>query len=145
MAKTVNAGRVFLGGLVAGLVLNVVSILDNTVLLTRRLQWVIEEHHMLATPRLPFIPIWVVLMFLLGIAMVWLYALARERLGPGPGTAFKVGLVAGLIAGVPANFSMASWGMMGRLLPCMWMLEMVVGGVLGTLLGAWTYKEEPAA
>ena len=78
---------------------------------------------------------------LAGIGLVWLYAAVRPRLGPGPGTALKVGIVVGLFMGVPDNVANAAWGLSGGYLPTMWMIEHVVGCALGTLVGAWFYRE----
>ena len=142
MPTSVNTGRVILGGLLAGLVLNVVSVLNNMVFLAQRMRQMADDRFILAQERLPpFVPLWIVLMFLVGIALVWLYAQARERMGPGPATAFQVGLVVGLVAGIPGNFSQAEWSMSGRFLPFMWAVETVVGCTLGCLAGAWLYRE----
>ena len=141
MSSSINTGKVILGGIAAGIVINVVCIIDNVVFLAAR--YAEEQHlgHFLTEPRIPFMPIWTVLMFLVGIALVWIYAAVRPRLGPGPGTALKVGLLVGLIAGVPWNTAGAAWSTYGKFFPFMWMCETVVGYTLGTLLGAWMYRE----
>ncbi|TMQ60127.1 MAG: hypothetical protein E6K75_03310 [Candidatus Eisenbacteria bacterium] len=139
----INTGRVILGGLLAGLVINVVSVLCNFLLVGKKIMQAQQAGHFLAQPRFPFLPAWLILMFLVGIALVWLYAAVRPRLGPGPGTALKVGILVGLLMGVPDNMANAAWGTSGRYLPAMWMLEHLIGCALGTLVGAWLYKEEP--
>ena len=145
MAASIRTGRVLLGGVVAGLVMMVLTFLDNSLLLMPRMTRLMDDHKLLPTPRLPFLPLWLLILLLLGIALVWLYAAVRPRLGPGPRTALLVGLVVGLLAGVPENFVSACWQPMGRLLPFMWMVERIVGCVLGTLVGAWLYREEGGA
>ena len=140
MAK-INTGRVIQGGLLAGLVINVISTLNNTVILSSKLMQAQQHGHFLQRPRFAFMPAWVVVMFLVGIGLVWLYAAVRPRLGPGPGTALKVGIVVGLFMGVPDNVANAAWGLSGGYLPTMWMIEHVVGCALGTLVGAWFYRE----
>ena len=140
----INTGRVIQGGLLAGVVLNAVCIVNNTLIAGPRLRAEQLTGHFLAEPRLPFFPAWLITMFLAGIALVWLYAAVRPRLGPGPGTALTVGLVGGLLMGVPDNLAQAAWGLSGYYLPTMWMLEHVLGCVLGTLVGAWWYKEAEA-
>jgi hypothetical protein len=139
----INNGRVILGGLLAGLVINVVSILCNSLLTGKKLMQAQQAGHFLQQPRFPFIPAWLFVMFLVGIALVWLYAAVRPRLGPGPGTALKIGILVGLLMGVPDNMANAAWGTSGRYLPTMWMLEHLIGCALGTLIGAWAYKEQP--
>lgn len=140
MAK-INTGRVIQGGLLAGLVINVVSFLNNFFIVSKKLMLDQQSGHFLREPRFPFLPVWTIAMFLAGIGLVWIYAAARPRLGPGPGTAIKVGVVVGLLMGVPDNLANAAWGTSGRFLPFMWMLEHVVSCALGTLVGAWWYKE----
>ena len=139
---SINTGRVIQGGLLAGLVLNIVCILNNSIIVGSRLKAEQLAGHYLAQPRLPFLPVWLITMFLVGIALVWLYAAVRPRLGPGPGTALTVGIVAGALMGIPDNLAQAAWGVSGYFLPTMWMLEHLVGCALGTVAGAWLYKEE---
>jgi hypothetical protein len=137
----INTGRVIQGGLLAGLVINVICMVNMGVILSRKLMEAQSEGSFLKEPRFAFAPAWVVVMFLAGIALVWLYAAVRPRLGPGPRTALLVGIIAGLLSGVPDNMANAAWGLSGRYLPFMWMVERVVSFALGTLIGAWWYKE----
>ena len=143
MAK-MNTGRVIQGGLLAGLVINVICMVNNGVILSGKLMQAQQHGHFLQQPRFAFMPAWVLVMFLVGIGLVWLYAAVRPRLGPGPGTALAVGIVVGFIAGVPDNLANAAWGLSGRYLPFMWAVERVVSYMLGALVGAWWYRE-PAA
>jgi len=145
VASTINTGRVIQGGLLAGFVINVICMLNNSVIVGKKIMEAQQAGHFLQQPRFAFMPAWLIVMFLVGIGLVWLYAVARPRLGPGPGTALTVGIVVGLIAGVPDNMANAAWGLSGRYLPFMWMLEHVVGYGLGTLAGAWWYKEAGGA
>jgi len=138
----INTGRVIQGGLLAGLVLIVASILNNTLIVGSRLRSEQRAGHFLQQPHVPFLPAWLITMFLAGIALVWLYAAVRPRLGPGPGTALTVGIVAGALMGIPDNLAQAAWGLSGNFLPTMWMLEHLVGCAVGTVVGAWWYKEE---
>ena len=140
MAK-VNTGRLIQGGLLAGLVINVVCFLGMALLWGKKLMAEQQAGHILTRPRFPFAPAWMVLMFVMGFALVWLYAAVRTRLGPGPKTAITVGIVAGILSGVPDNLANAAWGVSGRYLPTMWMIERIVAFALGSLIGAWRYKE----
>jgi hypothetical protein len=96
MAMTgINWGRVILGGLVAGMLINVVEFLLNGVVLAK--DW---EAAMLVLGRPPIFGsriavffIWSFLLwgFLIGIFAVWLYAAILPRYGAGPKTAIYVG------------------------------------------------------
>jgi hypothetical protein len=85
----------------------------------------------------------VVLTFLVGILLIWLYAAIRPRYGAGPGTAALAGVAAGLLFGV---FPDIAWGLLLRPIPArVWMADAVftlVVMVIATVLGAWVYKEQ---
>jgi uncharacterized membrane protein YdcZ (DUF606 family) len=72
----INLGRVLLGGLVAGLILSIGEYVLNDIVLA-----------------VHFVVIAVVMTFLLGIVLVWVYALIRSRRGPGPKTAILAALI----------------------------------------------------
>jgi hypothetical protein len=96
----------------------------------------------LKTPRYPyFVADWIILLFILAIAVAHLYAWARQGLGPGPGTALKVGFLAGFFAGFPGNFAQAVWSSAGRALPFGQMVEMWLGAILAALVAGFLYKE----
>ena len=84
---------------------------------------------------------WIVILFVLAIIMAHLYVWARQTLGPGPGTALKIGFLVGFVAGFPENFAHATWSAVDRAFPLGWMLEIWVGAILATLVAGWLYKE----
>lgn len=93
----INWGRVVLGGLVAGLVINVLEFILNGVVLAKDWQAAI-----LALGRPPVTGglvavffAWSFIMwgFLVGVLGVWLYAAIRPRYGAGSKTALRAGSV----------------------------------------------------
>jgi hypothetical protein len=86
----INWWRVILGGLVAGMLINVVEFLFNAVVLAKDSAVV-----MWAPGRPPVvggqIAVFFIWSFLIGIFAVWLYAAMRSRYGDGPKTAVYVG------------------------------------------------------
>ena len=136
----INLGRVLLGGLVAGLVLNIGEYLLNDMVLGAQTRDWLGKHN-LHDPGWTFAAVAVGLTFVLGIVMVLVYALIRPRLGPGPKTAvvtalllwFAIcvytGIINGIILEVPPKFLMiaVAWGL--------------VEYILGALVGASLYKE----
>ncbi len=136
-----NWKRILIGGLAAGLLMNVIDFLVSMFILGERYTYLQKQGIFLPAPRLPFMPLWILGMFAVGLVLAWLYAAARPRLGPGPRTALVVGLAVGLLAHVPYPFSMASWGMQGRFIALVWMLSGLVEYVAGTLLAGFLYKE----
>lgn len=84
-----NAGRIVLGGLVAGLVMNVIDAAANGFVLAA--QWQAEADAlngaMMNKAAAMSTVGWVSVDFLIGIATIWTYAAIRPRFGPGPRTA----------------------------------------------------------
>jgi len=136
----INVGRVLLGGLVAGLVLNIGEFVLNEKVLGAQMKEFFSSH-LFKNPGGNFIAVAVGITFVLGIMIVWLYALIRPRCGAGPKTAIIAALVAwfgiylysgiinGLLFGIPQNTMLLvmGWGL--------------VEYVLGALAGAALYKE----
>jgi len=85
--------------------------------------------------------VWLLQFFVFGVLLAALYAGVRKAWGPGPATAVKVGLIGGFLAGFPVNFYLATWAPMGRGIPAGWLLELLVGAVLATLVAGWFYRE----
>ncbi|MBT8397295.1 MAG: hypothetical protein HKO65_06610 [Gemmatimonadetes bacterium] len=84
----------------------------------------------------------IVVSLILGMALVFFYAMARPRFGPGPLTAIKV-TVAFWIGGYLLQligYHMAGF-YPGSLL-VMWGWQGLVSMVLATVVGGWIYKEE---
>ena len=107
----INIGRVIGGGLVAGLVMNVVDGVTNGALLGAR--WM-EETKRLGVDASPAaqsqsLTGWLTFDFLCGIVLVWLYASIRPRYGAGAKTA----LVAGLALWLITHLAFAAWWFTG--------------------------------
>ena len=140
----VNTKRVWIGGLVGGVVWLVWAMIVNFGLLMPKYQAAMQAGTMLGedAKRYPFFMlVWLVQFFVFGVLLAALYAGVRMAWGPGPGTAVKVGLIGGFLAGFPVNFYLATWAPMGRGIPAGWLLELLVGAVLATLVAGWFYRE----
>ena len=138
--KNVNVGKVILGGLLAGLVLNFGEFLLNDLILAKHMQDFFARVD-LTPPGTSFLIAAVSLTFAMGVVLIFLYALIRSRLGPGVKTAivaallmwFAVyvytGVVNGLALSVPLNLILIAmaWGL--------------VEYVLAAIAGAWVYRE----
>jgi len=98
----INTSKVVVGGLVAGVVLNVIDFISNTFIVGERFKpdWdAINPQlwtNMMATRS---IITYVVVDFVLGILLVWTYAAIRPRFGPGPKTAANASILLWLVGG----------------------------------------------
>jgi len=141
MGKT-NWKRVFLGGLVAGIVFNIIQFATSVIYLNDIFIPALEAlnpNYQETTGSLIF---WIVLNFVSGILVVWLYSAIRPRYGAGPKTA----LITGLFLWVMCPLIMyAIFGAMqlfpGTMLVVGSLTDLVMF-VVATLAGAWVYKEE---
>jgi hypothetical protein len=137
----INLGRVLLGGILAGVVLNVGEYVLNEVVMAAEMRQMMAKHNFTMPTGPNFMIMAVGVTLLLGIVMIAVYALIRPRLGPGPKAAIVAALVmwfgvylynAGffiMIFGTPAK-SMA--------IACVWAL---VEYSLAAIAGAWIYRE----
>jgi len=140
----VNTKRVWIGGLVGGVVWIVWATIVNFGLLMPKYQAAMQAGTMLTeeSMRYPFfMVVWLVQFLVWGVLLAALYAGVRLAWGPGPATAVKVGLIGGFLAGFPVNFYLATWAPMSRGIPAGWLLELLVGAVLATLVAGFLYRE----
>jgi hypothetical protein len=119
----INFGRVLLGGLVAGVILTIGEYVINDLVLAKQMAETLRRFNV-PKPGNNFIIAATVMTILLGILLVWLYALIRARLGPGPKTAvvaaiilwFSVyvytGVINGMLFQIPMNLMLIGfvWG-----------------------------------
>ena len=135
-----NVSRIIGGGLLAGLVLNIGEFVLNMPVLGKQMEEAMQAKN-LPIPGGGAIALYVVLAFVLGIAVVWLYAAIRPRFGAGPKTAIIAGLAVWFFVWLWVHISMVPVG----LFPTSLILITLIWGFfevpLATLIGAWTYKE----
>lgn len=134
-----NWGRVFLGGLLAGLIVNVFQIFWSGIVLGRQWQAAIRA---LNRP-LPTAAVWIFVLdsFGIGIAAVWLYAALRVRFGPGPRTAVLAGAGYWVIGYALPALGIAQIGIFPAGLLAITNLGGLAVIILATLVGASFYKE----
>jgi hypothetical protein len=106
MAK-INTGRVVLGGIVAGVIINIVEGVMNGVILQS--QWseaakAIGRPAAVSIKQMVAFNVWG---FAAGIVAVWLYAAMRPRFGAGARTAMTAGAAVWLLAYAMADAMMA--------------------------------------
>jgi hypothetical protein len=139
----INMARVAIGGLAAGLVINIGEFLLNGVFLSA------DMNAAMARLQLPpvsggAVGIFMVLGFLLGIAIVWLYAAMRPRFGAGSTTALYAGGMAWALAYVYPSIGMAVMGLFPSRLIVIGLVWGAVELSAAALAGGWLYREEPS-
>src|SRR5260370_10454523 len=95
----INMQKVLIGGLIAGVVLNVIDSVLFGVLLKDQMAAAMTSINRPAMTNAQ-IPWFVFLDFVAGVFLVWLYAAIRPRFGAGPGTAAQAGVAAWFLGSV---------------------------------------------
>jgi hypothetical protein len=92
----INLGKVIVGGLVAGVILNVFDIAGAMLLFQEDMKELVARLHLdpavMNTDMAHILP-WIIIDFILGILLVLAYATMRPRFGPGPKTALMSGFL----------------------------------------------------
>jgi len=140
----INVGRWIGGGLAAGLV---VWLLEGaaSVLYMDDMQAALERLGLSMEMNAAMWVLSVVVSLILGFALVFFYAAARPRFGPGPRTAvivavglwasgYLLSLTGYYMLGIYPTSMLVMWGVVG-------LVEMIVAA----LVGGWVYREAPAA
>lgn len=136
---TINWGRVFLGGLLAGAVLAVLGAV-NWLVFGEEVQAAVLS----LSPGFQLTPAlwagWTLVAVLVGMAILWVYASIRPRYGPGPKTAAMAGAAVWFVAAL-ADVSWLTLGFAPVGLLTKLILVYLVCFVVAALAGAWVYKE----
>lgn len=148
MAVDMNRKKVLLGGLAAGVVLNIIDYLSNAVILADRMRADSNAFKpglgdQLAAMSGGQIAGYVFFDFIVGILLVWTYAAIRPRFGAGARTAIYVALLF-FVFGMILTYGYKEAGMMS---PSLWYTYSgiwFVNLLLASLLGGRVYSEEPA-
>jgi hypothetical protein len=135
----INFSRVVLGGVLAGIIINVSEYMLHDVVLKAQYEDAMKS---LGKP-LPagggVMAAWIVWCFAAGIASVWLYAAIRPRYKAGPATAARAGVAVWFFTWLLSTVAAHNMGILPIALPALaWTLaECVVASVAG----AWLYLE----
>jgi len=137
----INWGKVVLGGLLAGVIIDVVEgILEGVILGPEWRQAMQALGHPLQETRTN-ITLHVLLGFAYGLVALWLYAAIRPRFGAGPKTALYAGLGVWVLGNLLPS---VNWGPRGLVPGHLFAIAVAVGLVeivVATEAGAWFYQE----
>lgn len=138
--QKINVGRVLLGGLAAGLVMNIGEFLLNGVIFAKSIEDANRKLN-LPPPSGEFIAKAVGMVFLMGIVAVLLYAAIRPRFGAGPKTAIIAGLIVWFLGFVYSGVLNSALGFFPFSLTIIGLVWALFEAPIATLVGAWLYKE----
>jgi hypothetical protein len=139
-----NIQKVVVGGIVAGVVMNVIDFIANYALAARMAAEADAFKPGLAAQMSSSMVSYIVMDFALGIALVWTYAAIRPRFGAGPRTAVFTAILFWLLALI----FYSGYRQMGMMSTGLWWTFAFVGLVnflIAAQAGAALYSEEPAA
>jgi hypothetical protein len=135
----INFGRVLLGGIVAGIVIDLLSWVADGVIL--KSQWAAANQGSFTTGQILG---FCVLGLIAGVITIWLYAAAKPRLGTLYRTALNVGLAVWILGYVLPNAGYLYISSHQHNLMVYTTLGNLVEVLLGTFIGAALYKESAA-
>jgi hypothetical protein len=142
----INTQKVVIGGLVAGVVMNAIDFVTNTYILGERMKAATEAFKPGLSDQMMSgntIVMYIIMDFILGIALVWTYAAIRPRFGPGIKTATYAALLFWILAGI----FLSGYMHMGMMSSGLWWTFAFIG-LVNFLLSAWAgakfYTEDAA-
>lgn len=136
----INVGRWILGGLLAGVIFNLFEF-AGSMMFREKWEAAAAAHNLPAEGS----PIYILMGFIAGLVVVWFYAAARTRFGPGPGTAFKVAVFYWIGGYFMAMLAYCAMGLFPSSLLVPWGVVSLIETIVATIAGAWLYREEPVA
>ena len=136
----INLGRVLVGGLVAGVIINIGEFIFNGVLFAEDMNAAMAALN--KPPIDPSMIIWFVLIsFGFAFMLVWTYAAMRPRFGPGVQTAICASALCWGLGYLYPNLFFYVMNLFPRgmiVLSVVWgLVEVIIAGIAG----AWFYKE----
>lgn len=138
----INWARVFLGGLLAGVVMIILGFACFGLFLEKRWDAALKVLGYQAPTSAGFY-VWAVVSSLIaGILAVWLYSAIRPRYGAGAKTAVCAGLAFWVFTSLFPNSGFGAMGLFPASLMVIDSLTSLIIYVVAILLGAWIYKEQ---
>jgi len=142
----INTSKVIVGGIIGGIVANVIDFISSTYILGGMQTAAMTK----LNPALAVKPLgtqiagFLILDFVWIIATVWVYAAIRPRFGPGPKTAAYAGIASWVIGSTVAGF-FCVLGLFGSDLFVAASVVALINAIVSTMVGARFYTEESVA
>ncbi len=140
---SINWKKVLAGGVLAGVVLIILNLLAQFLLMSRFQQemnsWIPGATERMATGT-GVVAVGLILKFVLGTLLVWLYAAIRPRFGAGPRTALYAAVFVWLLGAIFFS-DIPMIGMMSVGTYAILELLQLTAFFIAVWIGAWTYSE----
>jgi len=136
----INTRGVVVGGLVAGLIINVSEYILNEPVLGARMLAELTAHNLPPVGG-SAIAVFVILGFVLGLVLVWLYAAIRPRFGAGPKTAAIAGAMVWFLDYFCGSIVLGALGLFPTQLILIALIWGFVELIVAALVGGRLYTE----
>jgi hypothetical protein len=136
----INTRGVVVGGLVAGLIINVSEYILNEPVLGARMTAELTAHNLPPVGG-NAIAVFVILGFVLGLVLVWLYAAIRPRFGAGPKTAAIAGELVWFLDYFCGSVVLGALGLFPTQLTFIALVWGLVELIVAALVGGRLYSE----
>jgi hypothetical protein len=140
----INWRRVLAGGLLAGLIIDVLEAGVNHFVVGPRFAQEMQALGKVMEPTPGNAVFFLSLGFMLGLVSIWLYAAIRPRFGPGPRTAIYAALAVWFLYGLLPHLLLGFLGIFSMRLELELSFLLLIWHIIATLAGAWLYKEDAA-
>jgi hypothetical protein len=137
----INWGRVILGGLLAGVVLNIVDYVFFGMMMKQDLAAAMQALGKNPAAMDSLVPLFVALDFVYGIGLLWVYAAIRPRFGPGAKTAVIAGIAVWFFIGLLHAIGEAPMGLFPQKIYTVGTIVALVQYAVAGAVGASIYKE----
>lgn len=137
---SINTRKVVLGGVLAGLIINISEYILNEPVLGAEVAQIMAAHNL---PQMggAAIALFLIFGFALGLVLVWLYAAIRPRFGPGPKTAAIAGVAVWFLAYVTSTLNLGAIGLLPLRLLFIGLVWGLIELLAAALVGGWLYSE----
>ena len=143
----INTKKVLIGGIAAGVVMNVIDYVVNVFILGARMKAESDAFKPGLSDQMMggnAVATYIIMDFILGFALVWTYAAIRPRFGPGLKTATYAAVLFWILTGIFLSGYM-HMGMMSSGLWWTFAFLQLVNFLASAWAGAWVYSEDSAA
>src|SRR5213082_2727367 len=137
----INWGRVVVGGLLAGVVLNIVDFVFFGVMMKQDIAAAMQALGKQPGAMDSLVPLFVVLDFGYGIGLLWVYAAIRPRFGAGAKTAVIAGVATWFLVSLLHAVGEAPMGLFPQKLYTIPTIVTLIEYAVATTVGAYVYKE----